>query len=79
VETEIHHTDWAQIAAWVFGLWAVMVPLGVAMMRSAVREIVAAQSEFQRTFHAYVLDMEKRMTLVEERLGQVSRNQDNHH
>ena len=66
---EDHNHDWAQIAAWVFGLWSVMIPIGIGMVKSAVRDIVDAQNKFQDVFHAYVLDMERRMTTVEQRMA----------
>lgn len=65
-------TNWSKIAAWVFGMWALMIPIGVSMVRTSVAEIVTSQNQFQNTFNAYVLNMERRVTLIEERLQVLS-------
>lgn len=68
--TDVHLSRaefWQRAAGLAFGLWALMVPLGVAMVRSAVEDIVRTQQDQIVTFNAYVLGMERRMTLMEER------------
>ena len=59
--------NWSKIAAWVFGCWALMVPLGVSMVRNSFAELSSTNTAFQTSFNAYVLTMERRMVLVEER------------
>ena len=69
---------WMRVAGASFGLWALMIPLGIAMLSStferAAKANVEAASEiiaFNRRFEAYVLNMERRFTIVEERQAYV--------
>jgi hypothetical protein len=71
-EQQKSETNWSKIAAWVFGCWALMIPIGVSMVRVSVNELVANQAQFQAAFNAYVLNMERRVTLIEERLQVLS-------
>jgi hypothetical protein len=71
-EQQKAETNWSKIAAWVFGMWALMIPIGVSMVRVSVNELAAAQTQFQISFNSYVLNMERRMTLMEERLQVLS-------
>jgi hypothetical protein len=67
---------WYKIAAWAFGLWAVMIPLGVSMIRSAISASATTQDKFLADFHAYVLQMERRVTILEERMRDIKANGD---
>ena len=58
---------WMKVAGVAFGLWAVMIPLGVLMLTSSVDKVVHAQATFTQEFRDYVLAMERRVTLLEER------------
>jgi hypothetical protein len=59
---------WYRVAAWTFGLWAIMIPIGVAIIRNAISTTTTTQEKFLSDFHAYVLHMERRVTVLEERL-----------
>ena len=62
------HDFWYKVAAWSFGVWAAMIPLGVGMIRSSIAKATTVQEKFLEDFHAYVVKMERRMTRLEERL-----------
>jgi hypothetical protein len=70
------HDFWYKVAAWTFGLWALAVPIGVALIRSAVTASMVIQEKFISDFHAYVLTVERRMTRLEERM-KISEHRDN--
>jgi len=58
---------WVKVAAGAFGLWSLMIPIGVAMLQSSVNRVVDANESFVTEFRLYMLNMEKRVTLLEER------------
>ena len=65
---------WQRIAAFSFGLWSLMIPVGIWMIGNtferAMKSSVEQASElivFNRRFEAYVLQMERRLVIVEER------------
>ena len=62
------HDFWYKVAAWTFGLWALAVPIGVAIIRSAVTASTLIQRQFISDFHVYVLTVERRITRLEERM-----------
>jgi hypothetical protein len=62
---------WMKVAGVAFGLWAVMIPLGVLMLTSSVDKVISTQTSFTVEFREYVLAMERRVTLLEERQSQV--------
>ena len=62
---------WQRAAALAFGLWALMIPLGVGMVRNVVSELVEHDKEQANQMSAYVLAMERRVTLIEERQQRV--------
>ena len=69
---------WQRVAAFSFGLWSLMIPLGIWMIGNtferAMRSSVDQASElvaFNRRFEAYVLNMERRIVLIEERQSRV--------
>jgi hypothetical protein len=71
---------WLQIAGAVFGLWSFMLPLGIWMMKKVFDNIVSAidknagiTNAFQEEFKEYVLAMERRITIVEERQSQTAK------
>ena len=64
---EQQETNWARIAAWVFGCWAVMIPVGVLMVRAGMSDLVTAQKEMQIAFNTYAIANERRITQLEER------------
>lgn len=55
---------WQKAAAFTFGLWAIMLPIAAGLVISSV-------GRFTDRFDAYVLAMEKRVTLLEERQARV--------
>lgn len=55
---------WQKVAAFTFGLWAIMLPLAAGLIISSV-------SRFSDRFDAYILAMERRVTLLEERQSRV--------
>lgn len=67
---------WMKVAAWAFGLWSIMIPIGVTMVSNAVERIVSQQAQFQTEFKEYVLQMERRVTIIEERQSSVLRRLD---
>jgi len=65
---------WQRIAAFSFGLWSLMIPFGIWMLGNvferAARTTLEQASElvlFNRRFEVYVLQVERRLTLIEER------------
>ena len=65
---------WMRVAGASFGLWALMIPVGILMIRGAFDSATKANTDaaveiasFSRRFDAYALNMERRMTIVEER------------
>lgn len=58
---------WMRAAALSFGLWALMIPIGISMLRESASAIASQQHEFLSRFEAYALQVEKRMTVLEER------------
>ena len=69
---------WMKVAGITFGLWSLAIPFGVVLVRDAIREVVASQEKFQYQFNNYVLTMERRVTLIEERQVNVIKRLDNH-
>ena len=57
---------WQKVASVTFGIWAIMLPLAAAM-------VIGSVSKFTDKFDQYVLVMEKRVTLLEERQSRVLR------
>ena len=69
---------WMRVAGASFGLWALMIPVGVAMLSNTFQKTaqtnIEAASEivsFNKRFEAYVLNMERRVTIIEERQNYV--------
>jgi cysteine sulfinate desulfinase/cysteine desulfurase-like protein len=69
---------WMRLAGASFGLWALMIPVGVMMIggvfERATKTNIEAASEivaFNKRFEAYVLNMERRVTIIEERQNRV--------
>jgi hypothetical protein len=69
---------WMKVAGVAFGLWAVMIPIGVLMLTSSVDKVIFTQSSFTVEFREYVLAMERRVTLLEERQAQVLKTLQEH-
>lgn len=67
IQAEQRTDFWMKVAAITFGLWSIAIPIGVAMMRTSIQEVVSSQERFQQQFTNYVLTMERRVTLLEER------------
>jgi hypothetical protein len=59
---------WLKVASGAFSLWAIMIPIGVSMIRGAISSTLATQEKFLSDFHAYVLQMERRVTTLEEQI-----------
>ena len=73
-EMSPQHAFWAKVAAATFGLWSIMIPLGVMMVRDAFQSAAREQAEasadiklMSGRFEQYVLATEKRLILVEDR------------
>lgn len=62
---------WQKVAGFAFAAWAMAIPVGVSMVRSSVDDVLAAQAQQSKDFQVYVLAMEKRVTLVEERQAKI--------
>jgi hypothetical protein len=69
---------WMRVAGASFGLWSLMIPLGVWMLNNTFDRVAHQQIDatgelvqFNRRFEAYVLNMERRVTIIEERQGRV--------
>jgi hypothetical protein len=74
------HAFWMKVAAATFGLWSIMIPLGVMMVRDAFQAAAREQAEaaadikmMSVRFEQYVLATEKRLILVEDRQALVLR------
>ena len=72
---------WMRIAGWSFALWALMIPVGILMVRGAFDSATKANidvaveiSSFSRRFDAYALNMERRVTIIEERQLQYTKH-----
>lgn len=62
---------WQRLAGFSFGMWALAIPIGVAMVRGGVDDVLRAHREQVVAFNNYVLTMERRVTLIEERQARV--------
>lgn len=65
---------WMRVAGASFALWALMIPIGITMIggtfEKATRSNIEAASDivaFNKRFESYVLNMERRITIIEER------------
>lgn len=67
---------WLKIASLVFGVWAAMVPIGALTVSRSVEKIIEQQDKFQIEFRTYVLAMERRVTIIEERQAGVLKKLD---
>lgn len=56
---------WLKLAGIGFGLWSIMIPIGVMIVRAGVDKISASQDAFQKTLHEYMLTMERRVGIIE--------------
>ena len=56
---------WQRAAAVAFGLWALMLPLGVALVRDSVAELVKHDRDQADRLNNYILAMERRVSLIE--------------
>jgi len=69
---------WMRIAGASFGLWSLMIPLGIWMLGNTFEKASRTSIEnavefnvFNKRFEAYVLGMERRITIIEERQNRV--------
>ena len=69
---------WMRIAGASFGLWSLMIPIGIWMLSNtferASKNTLDSSVEivqFNRRFETYVLNMERRITIIEERQNRV--------
>ena len=58
---------WRRVAGASFGLWALMFPILVATMRSAINDASASSAAVAAALVDYKLATERRITLLEER------------
>jgi hypothetical protein len=64
---------WYKIAAVSFGAWAIMIPVGIAMIRGALSRSTMMQEKFLTDFHSYVLQMERRVVALEQEVKFMNR------
>jgi hypothetical protein len=62
---------WMKIAGACFALWALMIPIGIAMVRSTFSDVAQANMTLASTLTEYKLLTERRITLLEERQSAV--------
>jgi len=69
---------WQRVAGISFGLWSLMIPIGIWMIGNTFEHAMKSSLEqanelanFNRRFELYVLTMERRIVLVEERQSRV--------
>ena len=69
---------WQRIAAVSFGLWSLMLPIGIWLVSSSFDRAVKLNTEavveislLRKNFESYVLSQERRMIIVEERQNRV--------
>lgn len=55
---------WQRAATFGFAAWAIVLPLAAGL-------VVQSLSKFSESFNAYVLAMERRVTLLEERQSRI--------
>ena len=67
---------WMKVAAVAFGLWSLMIPIGITLLQKSVDKVVEANEHFLTNFNQYVLSMERRTTLLEERQIQLLKAQE---
>lgn len=56
---------WYLVAAAVFGLWAIAIPIGIRMWLNASERLMRKLDELATQFQRYSVDMEARMKTVE--------------
>ena len=62
---------WQRASGVAFGLLAFMIPLGVSVVKAGIEDVLKVQREQIDAFNQYVLSMERRVTLIEERQARV--------
>lgn len=58
---------WMRIAGAAFALWALMIPIGIGMLRNALSDGASNSTQLAAEFAKYKLETEHRMTLLEDR------------
>jgi len=58
---------WMRIAGAAFGLWALMIPLGVSMLREAFTTSTAASDNLARQVNESTAQMQSRIAVLEAR------------
>lgn len=66
-------TRWLRVASLIFGAWAAAVPISAVIFNKGVDRVVTQQEQFRLDFERYVLSMERRVTIIEERQSGVLR------
>jgi hypothetical protein len=56
---------WMRVAGVGFSLWALMIPIGISMIRAAADRLVDSQSALQVKMDTYILTTERRLTIIE--------------
>jgi len=56
---------WSRVAAFAFATWAVMIPIGIAMIRESLNNIAAVDKAQDSDQAAYKLTIERRLTTLE--------------
>lgn len=75
--TEEQKTDWSKIAAWTFGIWAVMVPLSAAIIGYYQRQTIERQDLIRAeiaTLRLYVVEDSKGLHVQQEQHSEAMRD-----
>ena len=58
---------WSRVAALAFGLWALMIPIGIIAMRDGIKDSSTAYLALADKINTYILQNERRLVLLEDR------------
>lgn len=58
---------WMRVAGGSFALWALMIPIGVAMLRTSFTDAVAETKALNAALMQLRIDLEHRLTQLEQR------------
>lgn len=58
---------WMRVSAALFSVWALVIPIGIEILRSSFNDMLEQQRATASRLDSYVLQMERRTTIVESR------------
>ena len=67
--TEEQRTDWSRIAAWVFGVWSLMLPLSAGIVAHYQSRIVASQETYRAEIMALRVEVMQQNSLQAEQIA----------